>query len=85
MWPYITEAVNKEASNQLPPLIKASKPTWMGDITLHKCVLARFPTIHASSHRPFDGACADTALIANRTVWTPLPAAGSSQSARRCI
>jgi hypothetical protein len=37
MWPYITEAVNKEAANQLPPLIKASKPTWMGDITLHKC------------------------------------------------
>lgn len=40
MWPYITEAVNKEAAVQLPPLIKASKPTWMGDITLHKCAMA---------------------------------------------
>ncbi len=42
MWPYITEAVNKEAVNQLPPLIKASKPTWMGDITLHKFAPPRF-------------------------------------------
>lgn len=38
MWPYITEAVSKEAQNQLPQLIKDSKPTWMGDINLHKCV-----------------------------------------------
>jgi hypothetical protein len=43
MWPYITEAVNKEAANQLPPLIKASKPTWMGDITLHKFKLGGAP------------------------------------------
>lgn len=36
MWPYVTEAVNKEAAVQLPDLIKASKPTWMGAIDLHK-------------------------------------------------
>lgn len=37
MWPYVTEAVNKEAKCQLPPLIAASKPTWMGKIELQKC------------------------------------------------
>ena len=37
MWPYVTEAVSKEAKVQLPPLIEASKPTWMGRIELLKC------------------------------------------------
>lgn len=43
MWPYITEAVSKEAQNQLPQLIKDSKPTWMGDINLHKFKLGGAP------------------------------------------
>jgi hypothetical protein len=43
MWPYVTEAVNKEAKVQLPPLIEASKPTWMGKIELHKFVLGGAP------------------------------------------
>ena len=37
MWPWVTQAVNKEAQAQLPPLLKVSKPTWMGDIDIHKC------------------------------------------------
>ena len=54
MWPYITEAVSKEAQNQLPQLIKDSKPTWMGDITLHKCVSFAFCIPHHLSPPPRD-------------------------------
>jgi hypothetical protein len=59
MWPYITEAVSKEAQNQLPQLIKDSKPTWMGDINLHKCV-SRLdsPTHVPAAQRPPTSACA---------------------------
>lgn len=43
MWPYITAAVSKEAEAQLPALIKSSKPTWMGDIDIHKMELGGTP------------------------------------------
>ena len=36
MWPYITEAAEREAKAMLPDMLKENKPTWMTKLELHE-------------------------------------------------
>lgn len=40
MWPYITEAAEKQAKAMLPEMLEQNKPTWMTTLKLHKWVIA---------------------------------------------
>ena len=38
MWPYITEAAERQAKAQLPDMLEQNKPTWMTQLKLHQSV-----------------------------------------------
>lgn len=54
-WPHLAAMINKIGHELLPPLLRDSKPLWMGAIKLGKCVClegpkAQNPQRSVSSH-----------------------------------